>query len=300
MSNLPQEQFNQLLTTYGNQLCEEPQRCEALLRDTFPGNPREVSLLVNALKQGIPQELLASQGKVPFEVSRSRLTRKLIDNLFMQDQAAQWVIDAWSAALGIRQAGASPANPIHPPTMMQSPSMGLQDPPANPPTVVRPEVTPPVPQPNYGGNYGQAPSPNPSGPGALDAAYANIAPSSASIPRSGVPSIWTWYIVYCVAMLFLWAFCIFIGYAILAIPSANPDMTEADRLSGAMVWLIFGLIMGLLFLVAPFLPKRPWAWTYHIILICIGMICCCTPFAIPLLIFWVRPENRAFFNMPSY
>jgi hypothetical protein len=312
MSNLPQEQFNQLLSTHGNQLCDEPQRCEALLRDTFPGYPREVSLLVNALKQGIPQELLSSQGKVPFEVSRSRLTRKLIDNLFMQEQAAQWVIDSWSTALGFRQSAPPQADPFqadsnHPPTMMQTPSLGGQDPLEQSPTFARPEATPPAPQPtygnygsgggygagNYGRDYGNVPPQTP-GAGALGAGMSPVAPA-----MTGAPPVWAWYIVYCVAMTLVSLCLLLIGIAILVAPSSS-DLTSSDKAIAGGFYIIFGLLLTGVYGVAPFLPKRPWAWIYHVVLICLGFTsCCCIPFSIPMLIFWLKPEMRVFFNMPA-
>ncbi|WP_069472982.1 type II toxin-antitoxin system VapB family antitoxin, partial [Candidatus Marithrix sp. Canyon 246] len=46
----PNKALSQLINHYGTCLCEDPKRCEALLRDSCGGkHQREISLLVNAL-----------------------------------------------------------------------------------------------------------------------------------------------------------------------------------------------------------------------------------------------------------
>jgi hypothetical protein len=335
MNDLPQEQLNQLLTTYGNQLCEEPQRCEALLRDTFPSYPREVSLLVNALKQGVPQELLSSHNKIPFEVTRSRLSHKLAENLFVQEQAAQWVVDAWSEALGVKQVpnrpmttmqspdlggpsggpqnpgqssgqaggqwvNAAPSDAAYNPTMV-SPSGNIGTPntpsasgsgvPGSAPTVVNPgsnsgnyanpaNYNAPSPNvPNYGNpNYG-TPNPPENSPVNYGGSYAMVQ------PHVGPPSVWTWFIVYCVLMVLYCAFLMFMAFAHA---KSNPTTMVVQLLLNGM-----GVI---LFIAALFLPKQRWAWIYDIVMICFGFITCCLPFSIALLVFWLRPEVKRFFN----
>jgi phosphate transport system substrate-binding protein len=101
MDNLSQEKFNQLIRTYGSNICENKLRCEGLLKDTFPEHPRQVSLLISALNHGIPQELLSSQHAIPSAITRTRLIKKLVSNLYVQYRAAAWAVDAWSIALGM-------------------------------------------------------------------------------------------------------------------------------------------------------------------------------------------------------
>ena len=46
----PNKALYQLINHYGTSLCEDPKRCEALLKDSCGGkHQREISLLVNAL-----------------------------------------------------------------------------------------------------------------------------------------------------------------------------------------------------------------------------------------------------------
>jgi hypothetical protein len=78
----------------------------------------------------------------------------------------------------------------------------------------------------------------------------------------------------------------------------------ADRESPAEFWLVYGIVfiaLGVFFAAvygaAFLLPRRPWAWIYHIVMIGIGLTSGCTmPAAIPLLIQWIKPETRAYFG----
>jgi hypothetical protein len=306
MNDLPQDELNQLLSTHGQQLPEDPQRCEALLRDTFPSHPREVSLLVNALKQGVPQELLSSHNKIPFEVTRSRLAHKLTENLFVQDQAAEWVIDAWSEALGVKQTINRPM------TMMQPPDLGStsggqsgENPgvsggvpasiPGSNPTVVNPGSN----SGNYTNpaNYSTPDYGSPSPPVNAPISYGY---GTQPNPNTGTPSVWIWFIVYCCLVALVGAFYVLIGVIAIVSPSTDPNVSRESSLIGGLFFVIFYGLIGAVFGAAPFLPKQPWVWIYDLVLICLSLpVCCCTPFAIPLLIFWLKPETKAFFNMQS-
>ncbi|MGB7159266.1 MAG: hypothetical protein WBD40_14450 [Tepidisphaeraceae bacterium] len=58
-----------------------------------------------------------------------------------------------------------------------------------------------------------------------------------------------------------------------------------------------GVPLAAVFGVAPFLPRRPWVWIYDLVLICLGLTSiCCMPATIPLLIFWLKPEAKAWFG----
>jgi hypothetical protein len=45
------------------------------------------------------------------------------------------------------------------------------------------------------------------------------------------------------------------------------------------------------------MPRRPWAWIFGLVLICIGLTSlCCLPVAIPLLLSWLKPETKSYFG----
>lgn len=113
------------------------------------------------------------------------------------------------------------------------------------------------------------------------------------------PPVWPWYIAYCVAMAVMYLACMAFGIVLLVL---DPSMYEGEmdpmeaRIQG-VVMLVVGAVLFIPYLIAPFLPKKPWAWIYGIVMICFSMTsCCCLPASIPLLLFWIKPETKLFFG----
>jgi hypothetical protein len=79
----------------------EPAILEALLRDYFPDEPGDVSVLLAALSERVPQQL-RSDASVPAIVLRSHLEDQLSRNRRIDRAAAKWAIAVWSAGLGIK------------------------------------------------------------------------------------------------------------------------------------------------------------------------------------------------------
>jgi hypothetical protein len=113
------------------------------------------------------------------------------------------------------------------------------------------------------------------------------------------PAVWTWYCVYCGAMALLYLLCVGAGMMLLAMPAEmleGEESPEVIRVQGVLF-----MVLGLAFLgfygAAPFLPRAKWSWIYGIVAIGIGLTSCCTlPFCIMLLIQWIKPEVKAWFN----
>jgi hypothetical protein len=101
MNDLPRQKLGELLAAYGRSLCDDPRRCEGLLRDVCGEYKGEIHVLVNALKEGIATDLLGAQNRVPFAVLRARLTQRLQDNLGLAKDAAAWAVESWALALGV-------------------------------------------------------------------------------------------------------------------------------------------------------------------------------------------------------
>lgn len=98
---LPRQTLVEIVTREKS-LYQEPQRCEALLRDLCSGHEREINLLVSALKQGIAAKLLDSQRvTIPYNISSARLIKQLEDTLSLTRVGAKWAVDSWALALGI-------------------------------------------------------------------------------------------------------------------------------------------------------------------------------------------------------
>lgn len=137
MNNLPQQKLKEIIIQYGRSLCDEPQRCEALLRDYCGQYKREIFLLVSALKQGVAKDLLSSSN-VPAELLLGRLIKQMQNDLGLTEEAARYAVEGWAQALG--KLTPKETKPT-PPTPLPTPS------PPNPVPPRPPNPTPPTPAP---------------------------------------------------------------------------------------------------------------------------------------------------------
>ena len=90
-----------LVARYGTSLASDPLRCEGLLRDTCSRCGREIFVLVNAVRQQVPADLLAPRHTLPPALFRGFLVKRLQDELAFSDEAARWAVETWAAALGV-------------------------------------------------------------------------------------------------------------------------------------------------------------------------------------------------------
>ena len=120
---------------------------------------------------------------------------------------------------------------------------------------------------------------------------------SASLTAEAPPA-YKWFVVYCVLMAVLYLVVAVMGIVFLVV-DAPPDQ-EMDPVEAKIMGAVF-LVMGLMFFVpyaaTPFLPRKSWVWVVGIVLICLGLTsACCLPVCIPLLIYWLKPEMKAFYG----
>ena len=113
------------------------------------------------------------------------------------------------------------------------------------------------------------------------------------------PGVIAWFWVYCGLMVALYVMVLGAGVFFLAAPRmfmgpiGGPEDELAMRITGG-VYAAMGLLLAAAFVVPFFAGRRKWRWIYGIVLIALGMTSCCfLPLLIPLLIFWVKPEVRA-------
>lgn len=100
-NDVPRQVLRQLIAQHGPPLIEDPRRCEALLRDLCGPHRRAINVLVAALKERVPADLLTSQDSVPKQMLLMQLTRRLCDDLALAEDAARWAVDTWALAVGI-------------------------------------------------------------------------------------------------------------------------------------------------------------------------------------------------------
>lgn len=112
------------------------------------------------------------------------------------------------------------------------------------------------------------------------------------------PAVWPWYVAFCAAMALMWLILVFLGLSFILTGPPNSDMSPDEARVMGLIFVVLGAALMAPYVAAPFLPRRRWAWVLGIVLIALSMTgTCCLPAAIPLLIFWVKPETKAFFNV---
>lgn len=115
------------------------------------------------------------------------------------------------------------------------------------------------------------------------------------------PPVVKWYKAYCILMILVYAVCGVLGMLMLTfqpqLAAALPKAKPSELLTQSFVMLGIGVPFSVIFLIALFLPDNPRTWTFHIVLICVGLMSCCFwPASIPLLIFWMKPETKKYFG----
>ncbi|HSK73154.1 MAG TPA: hypothetical protein VK892_15760 [Pyrinomonadaceae bacterium] len=109
-----------------------------------------------------------------------------------------------------------------------------------------------------------------------------------------------WYRVYLAFMVFLYLAVIVFGVFLAVARPATSQYNPNEIFMAGIIYAVVGAFCFLLFATALFLPRKPWGWIVGIVMIAIGMTSCCfLPFLLPLLIFWLKPETKAYFGRNS-
>jgi hypothetical protein len=121
-----------------------------------------------------------------------------------------------------------------------------------------------------------------------------------SYPPSGPPGAVKWYRIYAGAMSALYVLLAAIGI-FLVVLSGRPEIQSQPETAQffvlGIVYAIMGVILAGVVVAGAFVPLKPWAWIYAIVLIGLGCTsCACLPATIPLLIAWVKPEVKVAFG----
>jgi hypothetical protein len=128
MNDLPRQKLVELLAKQGPKVYEDPQRCRALLREQCGAFKGEIKLLVDAITEQVPAELLTAPQGVPAEQLLGRLAAQLQENLDLSPADARWAVETWALALKVIPA------PLTPTPTPESPAPEKQEtpPPAAP------------------------------------------------------------------------------------------------------------------------------------------------------------------------
>ena len=90
-----------LVDQYGATLMGEPGRLRGLLQDECPRAKREISVLLQALEERVPQDLLRVQSGEPIRSLAPRLARRLGEEKAMSADASHWAVQTWAQGLGL-------------------------------------------------------------------------------------------------------------------------------------------------------------------------------------------------------
>jgi len=101
MDNSPRIILKDLVGRYGTSLATDPLRTEGLLRDMCGSYHREIFVLVNAVRQKVPADLLAPRHSLPLNLLQDFLARRLCDELSLSGDASHWAVESWAFALGL-------------------------------------------------------------------------------------------------------------------------------------------------------------------------------------------------------
>jgi hypothetical protein len=118
------------------------------------------------------------------------------------------------------------------------------------------------------------------------------------LPQSKTGSrTYFWYRMLCSITVVSGAVWAIIGL-IAVIGSFNQTGKEAaDAFTGGVFMLFSGGIPALLFLLGVIFPPRPWSWIFGILLLVLALLSCVfAPFAVALLIFWMKRETQIYFG----
>lgn len=110
-------------------------------------------------------------------------------------------------------------------------------------------------------------------------------------------STFNWYRVYCGAMAAMYLLCIVGGVLMLVADEETFGSDTAQMRFTGIALALFSAPAMAAFALGLFLPRKPWTWTYGLVLICLGMTSvCCLPACIPLLIAWIKEDVKAAFG----
>ncbi|MCA8921101.1 MAG: hypothetical protein KDD82_04790 [Planctomycetes bacterium] len=119
-----------------------------------------------------------------------------------------------------------------------------------------------------------------------------------ALPPGVAPPVLLWFRLYAGALAALYALCLLMGLVFLyfGFNGGFGDTPAGESLTAGIFYGVLGAALTPLYLVGVWLPRKRWVWVYAIVLLALSMTsCCCLPLAVPLLIYWLRPECKDWF-----
>ena len=115
--------------------------------------------------------------------------------------------------------------------------------------------------------------------------------------HSGPPRVVFWFRVYTGCMTGIYVLCALAAPLVFFAGTRTRGEDAVVLKVQAGVLLLVGLVFAVVFALPFVLPRKRWVWIYDLVLICIGLTSCCIlPAAVPLLIYWLKPEAKNWFH----
>jgi len=101
MNNAPREMLIEIIAEFGQQIVDDLDRFEDLLRSRCHGHKRELNGLLVSITEGVPKQLLESKGTDGHDEALDRCTNHLHDSVGIRRDLARWSVESWALALRV-------------------------------------------------------------------------------------------------------------------------------------------------------------------------------------------------------
>ncbi len=99
LDELVTQKLSEILSKHGRPPLTDARLCENLLNDYCGEYKEEIALLVFAVRERIPSDLLVSHDGLPRDLLRALLVKRLRKDRSLSEGAARWVVDSWWQAV---------------------------------------------------------------------------------------------------------------------------------------------------------------------------------------------------------
>ncbi|MFL5342626.1 MAG: hypothetical protein ACJ8F7_21035 [Gemmataceae bacterium] len=100
MNDLAREALGRVIRNYGPAICHTPRSCELFVRQECGAYPQESQLLVEALRQGVPAELLGYSPDQHWPKLAESLQARLHARAKIGATEGTWAVETWARVLG--------------------------------------------------------------------------------------------------------------------------------------------------------------------------------------------------------
>ncbi len=119
------------------------------------------------------------------------------------------------------------------------------------------------------------------------------------LPPETAPPVVLWARIYAGALALVYLLVAALGVFVLVMGVAVAPGTK-DALPATLMGIIY-LLLGIAFAIpttwGAFAGRKKYVWYLHLGLICLGFTsCACLPVCIPLIIYWLKPETKAWYG----